>query len=347
LSDALLGGANLLGADLTNADLRGADLSYADLSYARMSNADISDATLLEANLFDTRLDAAYLVRANLVGTEMYFTWLQGSYLNQADLTGSQIVGVGLDKTWFTDAVFGFNVFSDCDLSGARGLGTTRHSDPSTVGIDTLVKTLRGQGGQFSSEQLRFLEATGVPASLLDYLPVLLQEQPIQFFSCFISYGGGDDEFADRLYRDLKGRGIRCWKYDVDAIVGREVWANIDRAITTYEKMIVICSESSLQRPGVLREIERALQKEDQLKREQAAKEEADVDTDVLVPVRLDDYILKGWEHPRKADVIAKHIGDFRGWKKDQEKYKREFQRLLKALDPRSKLGLSGLPLPS
>ena len=38
--------------------------------------------------------------------------------------------------------------------------------------------------------------------------------------------------------------------------------------------------------------------------------------------------------------MIKKHIGDFRGWK-DKAKYEEAFSQLLRALDPRSKLGLS------
>jgi hypothetical protein len=92
-----------------------------------------------------------------------------------------------------------------------------------------------------------FFEGAGVPRTLLDYLPDLLETQPIQFFSCFISYGGEDEGFADRLYQGLRARGIRCWKYDPDAIIGRGVWANISHAIVLHEKTIVVCSESSLQ----------------------------------------------------------------------------------------------------
>jgi hypothetical protein len=92
----------------------------------------------------------------------------------------------------------------------------------------------------------------------------------------------------------------------------------------------------------VLGEIERALQKEDELKREKLAKGNPDMDAEVLIPVRLDDHVLDGWEHPRKPDVVAKHVGDFRGWQKPA-KYEKAFEQLLRALDPRSKLGLSRL----
>jgi hypothetical protein len=46
------------------------------------------------------------------------------------------------------------------------------------------------------------------------------------------------------------------------------VCGEIDTAIRHYDKLVVICSKHSLESPPVIREIERALQKED---REHAA----------------------------------------------------------------------------
>lgn len=97
--------------------------------------------------------------------------------------------------------------------------------------------------------------------------------------------------------------------------------------------------ETSLQRPAVQREIERALQKEEQLKRQQTERGDPDMDTDVLVPVRLDDYVLDEWDHSRAAEVRKKNIGDFCGWDKDDANYQRGMEQLLRALDPRSRPG--------
>ena len=33
----------------------------------------------------------------------------------------------------------------------------------------------------------------------------------------------------------------------------------------------------------------------------------------VLFPIRVDDYLFDRWDHPRKADVVSKVAGDFRG----------------------------------
>jgi hypothetical protein len=57
---------------------------------------------------------------------------------------------------------------------------------------------------------LVFLRGCGLPETLLEYLPYLLS-QPIQFYSCFLSYSTRDQDFANRLYTDLQIRGVRCW----------------------------------------------------------------------------------------------------------------------------------------
>ena len=326
-------------------DLSEADLSRAELGHADLSQGDLTDADLIGANLLYANLQAADLPGADLSGANLQITYLRGADLRGANLCGANLRGADLIRANLFNADLArttcfATAFADCDLSEVRGLQSVRHEGPSTISVETLVRTLEGAGGQFTAEQRTFFENTGVPRTLLDYLPDLLETQPIQFFSCFISYGGQDGEFADRLHRDMRRRDIRCWKYDVDAIIGRDVWGNISGAIVLHEKMIVICSQSSLQRPGVHGEIERALQKEEQLKRERSGKGDAHVDTDVLVPVRLDDYVFEGWEHPRKAELIAKHIGDFRDWE-DDANYQRGLEQLLRALDPRSKLGLS------
>jgi hypothetical protein len=83
---------------------------------------------------------------------------------------------------------------------------------------------------------------------------------------------------------------------------------------------VVICSQHSLQRPPVIREIERALQKEDRERK------------NVLFPIRIDDYLLDEWEHPRKADVVSKVIGDFRG-SDNLATYAKAFPRFLDPLN--------------
>jgi len=110
------------------------------------------------------------------------------------------------------------------------------------------------------------------------------------------------------------------WYFPENAKWGEPVWGEIDRSIKVYDKLIVVCSENSLQSGPVNREIERALNREDKEGK------------GILFPIRIDDYIFDTWEHERKADVLRKVVGDFSGWDKDAVKYDKAFDKLLKGL---------------
>ncbi len=92
---------------------------------------------------------------------------------------------------------------------------------------------------------------------------------------------------------------------------------------------MVIGSKDSLQSPPVIHEIECALQKEDREHR------------NVLFPIRIDDYLFEEWDHPRKADVVSKVIGDFRGVN-DLATYAKAFPRFLDALNRPQQTSRSG-----
>lgn len=274
---------------LIGADLRDAKLSRADLSGTDLRGADLKDADLRDADL------------------------------SLAHLTGADLSGARLRGADFTDVLLGSTTFGATDLSQVRGLETVTHYAPSTIGIDTIYKS-HGKIPEI------FLRGCGVPENFIIYMHSLTR-QSLEFYKCFISFTEADDLFSERLYNDLQGAGVRCWRWKEDAKWGKTLMSSIDEAVRIYDKLIIICSEQSLSSPAVIREIERALQKEDVLARQGKAPE-------VLFPIRLDDYIFE-WNHHRKADVTLKNVGDFRFWN-EPEKYKKAFDRLLRDLKAES-----------
>jgi uncharacterized protein YjbI with pentapeptide repeats len=290
LANAMLDGACLLGAHLAGAVLEDAILDGCDLVRASLRGANLVGATLSGANL-----QFADLARADLTESVLY----------DADLSGAQF-----DETVMTRAAIGATVFADNDLSTVVGLDSVRHSGPSTIGVDTLYKSK----GKISET---FLRRSGVPETLIKFLG---SDLPQDFYTCFISYAEADDAFSQRLYKDLVSAGVRCFRWRENAPWGKPLRKSIHEAIQDFDKLIVICSESSLNAPAVLREVERALQKEDELVRKGKPR-------DVLFPLRLDDYIFD-WEHYLKADIIEKHIGDFRNWG-EPKSYRKAVERLL------------------
>lgn len=300
--------ANFRRVILTNVNFTGANLMYATFGGANLSNANFN-----RANAYDA--DFGY---ANLTGADFREANLRYADINNADLTDAQfasadIIGtnfrdsilIGAD---FADALIGWTLFINNDLSKTKGLESAKHSGPSEVSISTIYESKGGipQG---------FLRGSGIPENFITYMHSLTGNA-FDYYSCFISFAESDDYFSERLYNDLQGRGIRCWRWKEDAKWGRTLMLSIDEAVQVYDKLIVICSEASLQSPAVIREVERALQKEDQLARQGKNHE-------VLFPIRLDDYIFTTWTHYRKWDVVNKHVGDFRQWNNPELYYKK------------------------
>jgi hypothetical protein len=141
-------------------------------------------------------------------------------------------------------------------------------------------------------------------------------QEAIQFYSCFISHSTRDRAFCDQLNRDLKANNVRVWYFPEDARWGESVWGEIDKSIRLNDKLILVCSRDSLNSPAVIREIARCLGREDSERR------------NILFPIRIDNYVLDGWQHERRQDVVDKVIGDFRDWQ-TPESYQAAFQLLL------------------
>jgi uncharacterized protein YjbI with pentapeptide repeats len=299
---------DLVAADRVAATLSGVNLTGADLSRAKLTGADLVNANFTGANLTDVLMATADLTNANLTGVN-----LAGARLIFVDLTNANLAGANLSNALLWDTDFG-----DVDLSEAKRLEKARHLGPSRISIGTIYKS-KGKIPE------AFLRGAGVPDNLLEYIPSLIGAA-FQFYSCFISHSSKDERFCERLYADLKAAHIRTWYFPEDArwgepVWGEPVWGEIDRSIKLYDKLVVVCSENSLQSGPVPREIDRALNKED---REKAS---------VLFPLRIDDYIFRKWEHPRKDDVLAKVIGDFSNWERDAKTYEADFKKLVKALN--------------
>jgi len=328
LSEANLVSMNLVGADLSGADLRWADLSGVILRKAILSEAGLSEVDFFMADLFEATLSGANLWRADLgaaelIGADFSRAYLRGASfrkanlssanLSKADLVGADLWGAILCEADLRGATVGWTMLGDIDLSVVEGLDTVVHEGPSTIGIDTIYRSKGNIPGVF-------LQGAGIPDTFIAQIASLVEQTP-QYYTCFISHSSKDKRFCDRLYADLRAQYVQAWYFPKSARWGETVWGEIDRSIERYDKVVVVCSENSLQSGPVLREIERALNREDQEGKS------------ILFPIRIDNYIFDLWKHPRKADVVSKVVGDFRGWDQDAAKYEVAFKKLLRMLE--------------
>lgn len=280
-----LSGANLSEYDLSDANFRLTDLSRSDLSYSKLG-ADFAAASLKFANLTGASLEDADLGHTDLTGAK----------IKEVDFSGATFVGTTLNYL---------------DFSSAYGLEITSHFGSSSLGVETLFASK----GKIPDS---FLRDIGVPENLIAYLPSLLSD-PIQFYTCFISYSSKDQKFADMLYDDLQQRGVRCWLASEDLKIGEKTRIGIDESIRIHDKLLLILSKHSVTSDWVEQEVETALDRERREKRT------------VLFPIRLDDAVMKidaGWPALIKN---SRNIGDFRKWRYI-EPYQQVFDRLLRDL---------------
>ena len=207
LSKANLTFAQLKSANLTYAELIEADLSGATIE-ARLINANLTRANLKEVSLHGSNLGGAQLVEANLAHSGLGSIDLRHACLDRANLSCSALVFACMDdtelnETNFRDVTVGATLFGNVNLSTAKGLETVRHDGPSTMGIDTIVRS----GGNIPES---FLRGCGVPETFITYARSLVGK-PINFYSCFISHSSKDKRFCERLYAYLQANGVRVW----------------------------------------------------------------------------------------------------------------------------------------
>jgi TIR domain/Pentapeptide repeats (8 copies) len=281
--------ANLSEASFGDADVRGALLYRADLTRAQLGGADLSIANLREAVLDGADLSRAYvrgsvLAGAHLCGARLIFANLSDSNLSEANLSGADLTKVNLadsnlNEANLSQALLDGTRFGNNDLSRVKGLEAVQHNGPSTIGIDTIYES-KGKIPEV------FLREAGVPEPFIANMKALVAAmEPIQFYSCFISYSSKDQEFAERLYADLQSRNVRCWFAPHDVQGGKKLHEQIDEATRVHEKLLLILSPDSMGSEWVKTEIAKARKREVRENRR------------VLFPMRLCSFeALRDWE---------------------------------------------------
>ncbi len=302
-------------AALSDADLRLADLRFADLSRANLGGSDLSRAKLSGA-----KLGGADLSRAHLRGAELSNAHLGYAHLSRADLRGADLSYAHLMET----------VFGDTALSGSKNLEQCNFHGPCVIDNRTIRKSwplpesfLKGCGlSDWEVEAAKLLQdglSSSARQEIAYRIGVILTEQSIQFFTCFISYSHIDEQFAKALHESLDKKGVRSWYAPEDMEIGDKILDRIDQAIRVHDKLLVILSEASISSEWVEDEVTTAFEEERKRK------------TTVLFPIRLDNAV-KDSSEPWAAKVRQRHIGDFTNWK-DEAGFNKAFDRLIRDLE--------------
>jgi hypothetical protein len=264
---AELRGANLQGAHLGAANLQGADLEGANLDDAYLRGAYLGDADLEGAKLRGANLRGAYLGGANLQGANLRSACLQRTDLEHADLRHANLRG------------------ADIRVRHLRPLLVTADSRGANLDWRTVAQSLDIP----DCDLIPFLARTGMPLVTATYLVESLRSiDATELFtmlqSVFISYGRHDHDVSEAIRTSLGENGVKTWWWPDNAPAGGRIHRVVRNGIKKYDRMVLLISDSSLRRQGVINEIVECLQRE--------AREGA---SDVVIPVVLDGAIYGEW----------------------------------------------------
>jgi hypothetical protein len=334
LEEADLRGANLFEANLSEANLSRADLSEAylggaNLRAAFLEGADLSGAELGEANLRGADLSEAYLGGANLRAAYLEGADLRGADLRGADLGYANLGGANLSEAWMSATVL-----CSLNLSKVQGLGSVKHTGPSSIGTDTLVLSkgripdtfLQGCGlAPWEVLSARFYDPNLTPHEVTELLYKIVDKRthgPIFIGGLFISHSWQNSDFVDMLYERLTKEGVSVWLDRHHAVAG-PLQKQIHEAIRVNDVVLIVLSKAAIESDWVENELEMARKKEKEEKR------------DVLCPIALDD----SWKSKLEPDdpyrglwrtVTGKNVLDFSKWNSGE--FESPYEKLIRGL---------------
>lgn len=309
-----LNGANFSGAFLVGARFQSVRLTDTCFDGANLSELDGINSSMTRCSFHDARLYSARIIWSRLDDNDFTHVQLGDAIFRDADLGNSNFTGATLGNT----ALIGCDIRALC-----RASTTLVHEGPSHVDYTTIVRSLLAPGLK------DFLLRTGMPPIFVDYTiecaraidnPVL----SMMMQSTFISYGTPDAAFARKLYEALHENGVTTFFFPEHATPGKRLHRVMREGVNQHDRVVLVCSEASLTRPGVLNEIEETL-----------AREACEGGESYLIPIRLDDYVFSGWapNRPDLAQAIRDRVvADFTGALTDESRFNTALLRLLSAL---------------
>jgi hypothetical protein len=129
--------------------------------------------------------------------------------------------------------------------------------------------------------------------------------------SCFISYSHMDEPFAQKLYGRLREAGLDVWYAAEDMQAGKKIHEQINQAIGSHDKLLLVLSGHSMGSEWVITEVRRARRHEVREGRR------------MLFPIRLVGFDqIRDWEcfdadtgKDLAVEVREYFIPDFSRWK--------------------------------
>jgi hypothetical protein len=285
LSGGSLACRKIYGHSFNATNLRDVDAKSSEFDRCKFVNADLRNAGFFDSDfLFCKFHDCS----------------MQGTYFVRALLRHCEFKRCKLDLS-----EFGETDFLNVNFEGSTGLSSSRHELPSYIDTGTLGQKL----------PLSFLRGVGLSEKQIQARSI----KGADYYSCFISFSTQDQQFANKIHRDLQDEGVRCWFAPHDLPVGAATADEIDYQISRLDKLLIIISNKALASQWVEDEVFKAYAEERRRK------------TPVLVPIRLDNKVMKTNEAWALKLKDQRNIGDFTHWRKSRV-YRKALDRLISAL---------------
>ncbi len=330
-----LSGVNFSGANLQGANLSRANLRRANLAGANLGGANLRGAGLRRANLRRTGLRRADLRGAHLPGVDFHRAILLEANLCGANLNGANLRGANLRRACFYETVLG-----NISLEKAKSLETCIFLGPCPIDNRTIARSwplpiefLQGCGlSDWEIEAAQLFQpdlSSGQVRDTLRKIYDLRAASAVQLYSCFLSYSRHDEDFARLLHDSLQKAGVRCWFAPEQMRAGRKIYDQVDQAIQTHDKLLLVLSDHSMRSDWVETEIYKARLREIAEKRR------------MLFPIGLVEFDkIKQWEcfdaetgRDLAREIRGYFIPDFTNWQ-DEASFRSQFERLLCDLRP-------------
>lgn len=306
--NCIMDGSLFAGSDLQNCEFNRCSLIKSNFESANLTNSRFEYCILENVSCYNTIFDKSVLVENKIMDTEII-----SSSLKECFLFSGLFYNVNFRNTNFHLCKFSSITLSKCNLTNVNGLRDIIHQVPSQIDLNTFLE-------YDDLVPCSVLNGFGIPDDLIDFV---MKRRKKEYYSVFISYNHQDKDFAEFLYNELRKKDIAVWLDSKEMLPGNDIYEQINRGISNWDKILLCCSENSLKSWWVDNEIDTVFEKERQLMKERKHK------TYSLIPLNLDDYIFdKQWNSGKKRQILSRIAADFT----NPDEYDKSIELLLKSL---------------
>jgi hypothetical protein len=235
---------------------------------------------------------------SDIDGNEAFRIWPMIAQDSQSGMKQRAIAieNLGSNGELVAIAQFMGKVFSELDSSVYVKMGNSLN--PTGHEIDTNQMTFAPRVILYTNKLCVPFEDVIQSFNTVNTLVDIVDESEMHK-TLFISYGSPDELAVIEINKKIESKGVKTWFFPDDANPGEKLHRMMHDGVNSHDRVLLVCSENSLTRPGVLNEIERVLERE--------AKEGG---TEILIPITLDDYVYGDWASERSdiADQIRSRV---------------------------------------